>query len=238
VYNEFSPGNSGNGPSFAVRAAIEFPLFNLPWMYEGDLRQWQYPHNQNAATPAAQFIPGCVATPGDQACVSVLGPIAGTTFVPAFTAREYDFDGRIGLKVADPRIYIGVGYMYRTSNFQSYPKYTGVEFGAEKLPDLDQSFSVYGSIYYAPNIKGDYTVGQFPAAQCPPSVALCASSQAGQTFNVQYQVLKYTIGGTFDFGTSPLYLDLGFMGDRGTCKTNCPIGFSHNGGYAGLGVHF
>jgi hypothetical protein len=231
VYNEFSPGNTGKTGSFAVRGAIEFPLFNLPWMYEGDFRTWSYPHNQNAATPASQFIPGCVATPGDQACVTVLGPIAGSTFVPAFTAREYDFDGRLGLKIADPRIYIGVGYMFRTSNFQSYPKYTGIEFGAEKLPDLDQPFSVYGSVYYAPQLNGNYTV---PATDPFGN----ASTQAGQTFNVKYQVLKYTIGGTFDFGTSPLYLDFGFMGDRGTVKQNAPIGYTHNGPYVGLGLHF
>jgi hypothetical protein len=236
VYNEFSPGNAntsggGNGASFASRAAIEFPLFNLPWMLEGDYAQWQYRHNQNAATPAAALIPGCVATPGDQACVTVLGPVAGSTFVPAFNAREYDFDGRIGLKVADPRIYIGVGYDWRTSNFASYPKYTGFGFGAEKLPDLDQPFSVYGSIYYFPTSQGDYTVPATDPFGNP-------SSQAGQTFRVQYNLLKYFIGGTYNIGSTPLYIDLGFLGDRGTCKSNCPVSYTHAAGMVGLGLHF
>jgi hypothetical protein len=234
VYNEFSPGNTGSqhgSASFASRAAIEFPLFNLPWMLEGDYQQWQYPHDQNSATPAAPLIPGCVSAPGDQACVTVLGPLAGSTFVPAFTAREYDFDARLGLKVADPRIYIGVGYDWRTSNFASYPKYTGFGFGAEKLPDLDQPFSVYGSIYYFPIIQGNYTVPATDPFGNP-------SAQAGQNFNVQYNFLKYFLGGTYNIGNTPVYIDLGFVGDRGSCKTNCPVSFTHAAGMLGVGLHF
>jgi hypothetical protein len=234
VYNEFSPGNTGSqhgSSSFASRAAIEFPLFNRPWMLEGDYQQWQYPHDQNASTPAAPLIPGCVTRAGDEGCVTVLGPLPGSTFVPAFTAREYDFDARLGLKVADPRIYIGIGYDWRTSNFQSYPKETGFGFGAEKLPDLDQPFSVYGSIYYFPQIAGNYTVPAFDPFGNP-------SAQAGQTFNVQYNLLKYFIGGTYNIGQSPVYIDLGFVGDRGSCKTNCPVSFTHAAGMVGLGLHF
>ncbi len=234
VYNEFSPGNTGSqhgSSSFASRAAIEFPLFNLPWMLEGDYQQWQYPHDQNASTPAGPLVPGCVTRAGDEGCVTVLGPLPGSTFVPAFTAREYDFDARLGLKVADPRIYIGIGYDWRTSNFQSYPKETGFGFGAEKLPDLDQPFSVYGSIYYFPQIAGNYTVPAFDPFGNP-------SAQAGQTFNVQYNLLKYFIGGTYNIGQSPVYIDLGFVGDRGSCKTNCPVSFTHAAGMLGLGLHF
>ena len=51
MYNEFSPGNTGNGGSYSVRGAVEFPLFGLPWMLEGDYRSWSYPHN-NDITPA------------------------------------------------------------------------------------------------------------------------------------------------------------------------------------------
>ena len=46
---EFAFG--GVGGSFAIRGAIEFPLFGLPWMLEGDYRSYSYPHN-NTITPA------------------------------------------------------------------------------------------------------------------------------------------------------------------------------------------
>jgi len=241
VYNEFSPGNrggSGGGRSYHVRGAVEFPLFNLPWMLEGDYRQFNYPHNQGVATPttfadgtpipAGAVIPCSVATgtvdpssgATDTGCVTVIGG-GGQTFVPAFTVRDYDFDGRLGLKVADPRIYVGVGYMYRSGNY-GYPKLRGVGFGLEKLPDLDQPFSIYGSAWYYPNVKGNCG-----ADVCPTG-----------PFDLAYRILKYQIGGTFSFGTSPLFLDFGFLGDRMNNKNNAPVGQTHNGPYIGLGLHF
>jgi hypothetical protein len=208
VYNEFSPGNTGHNGSYAVRGALEFNVFNLPWMIAGDFRQYQYPHNCSAVTD-----PECLVT--------VIGG-GGQTFVPAFTAKDTDVDARLGLKVADPHIYIGVGYLWRTTNY-GYPRQNGVGFGLEKLPDLDKVFSVYGSAYYYPSIKG--TCG---TDVCPTG-----------PFDLQYRVLKYQIGGTLSFGGSfPVFLDFGWLGDDGRNKTNAPVDFTHNGPYVGLGIHF
>ncbi len=205
VYNEFSPGNTGKSGSYAVRGAIEFSALNLPWMLEGSYEQFQYPHNCAGA--------------GDPACnVTVIGG-AGQTAVPAFTARDQDFDGRLGLRVANPRIYVGVGYLYRTGNY-GYPKETAFGYGAEKLPDLNQNFSLYGSVWYYPNAKGTFT------------------DPSGVNYTLGYNILKYQIGGTIAFGNSPVFLDLGFMGASGNNKTNAPIGFSEAGPYVGLGIKF
>ncbi|MDP9018754.1 MAG: copper amine oxidase N-terminal domain-containing protein [Candidatus Eremiobacteraeota bacterium] len=237
VYNEFSPGNTGRSGSYSVRGAYEVPISGLPFMIEGDYRQYQYPHNQGIATPAQGpgtvicnsppaaiplAPPGVILTPGggDQGCVTAIGG-AGQTFVPAFTARDYDFDGRLALKVLDPRVYIGIGYMYRTGNY-GYPKTNGFGFGAEKLPDLDQPFSIYGSAWYYPNVRG--TCG---TAVCPTG-----------PYTLAYNILKYQLGGTFNFGNSPIFADFGFLGDRGKNKSNAPSDFSHNGAYIGLGIHF
>jgi len=240
VYNEFSPGNTGNnshdGFSYNIRGAAEFTLANLPWMLEGDYRQWNYPHNQNAPTPAG-FVPGggavCSYSPGypaagsDQACVTQIGGLA-QNYVPAFTVRDYDFDGRFGLKIADPRIYVGVGYMYRTGNY-GYPKESGVGVGLEKLPDLDQPFSVYGSVWYYPTVKG--TTGTV----CTDPTGKCATLGS---YSVSYSVLKFQLGGTFNFGASPLFLDFGILGDRGNAKDASPSNFTMGGPYIGLGLHF
>ncbi|PZR56423.1 MAG: hypothetical protein DLM50_08060 [Candidatus Meridianibacter frigidus] len=230
VYNEFSAGNTGgNNGSYAVRGAIEFPLIGLPWMLEGDYRQYSYQHNQGVATPADYVhddpLHNHCPVAGDPGCVTVIGgnqftPVA-QVFVPAFAVRDYDFDARLGLKIADPRIYIGIGYMYRTGNY-GYPRLNGVGFGAEKLPDLDQAFSLYGSLWYYPNVRG--TCG---TDVCPTG-----------PYTLAYNILKYQIGGTFNFGSSPLFLDFGFLGDRGRNKSNAPADFTHNGPYVGLGLHF
>lgn len=220
VYDEFSPGNTGNnnngGFSYALRGGFEFNAAGLPWMLEGDYKQINYPHNQIVPTPAV--LSPCV-TPGDPGCVATIGG-AGSTFVPAFTVRDYDFDARLGLKVADPRIYIGVGYMFRGNN-AGYPKLGGVGFGAEKLADLDQPFSLYGSVWYYPGIKGNFT------------------DPAGNVFSLSYNTLKYQIGGTFTFGPqTPVFIDFGYQGTQDKNKTNAPSDRTQAGAYVGLGLKF
>jgi hypothetical protein len=228
VYNEFSPGNTGKGGSYSVRGAVEFPLFGLPWMLEGDYRSYAYPHN-NDFTPAQVAAGACqphIPITG-QGCVTVIGGY-GQTNVESFNARDTDFDGRFALKVADPRIYIGVGYLHREENY-GYPKQNGFGFGAEKLPDLTQPFSVYGSVWYYPSISGDFT---FPAVGPPADDA----GASGRRFEQRF--LKYQIGGTYALGSSGLFLDAGFLGDTIRGKSLSPGDASHAGGYAGLGIHF
>jgi hypothetical protein len=214
VYDALSPGNTGRS-SFKLDAAAEFPLLKLPWMLEGDYQSLQYPHDANGTG---------VCPSGDQSCVSRSGG-QGQAYVPSFEARADDFDGRFGLKVGDPHVYVGVGYIfYNTNNGGGQPdtQLHGVGGGIEKLPDLEHRFSLYGSAYYYP----------------------AASSNANQdlgngTFGpIQYRILKYGIGGTFDLGKSPVFLDLGYQGDRLTAKQNAAADQSHAGGYAGLGIHF
>ena len=237
VYNEFSPGNKGVGGSYNLRAAVEFPAFGLPWMLEGDYRSWSYPHQ--SGIPAGAFLVGdgnpcphagfpAALTPaaGDQGCVTVIGAY-GQTAVPSFTARDTDFDGRLGLKIASPRIYIGVGYLHREENY-GYPKQNGFGFGAEKLPDLDQTLSVYGSIWYYPSISGNFT---YPAGAIPASLT-------GTTDKFQQRFMKYQVGGTLSLGNSGLFLDAGFLGDSIKGKNISPSDASHAGGYVGLGIKF
>jgi hypothetical protein len=230
VYNEFSAGNTGKGGSYAVRGAVEFPLFGLPWMLEGDYRSYAYPHVSTISPTAPADASGnqCYtgsAAAGNPGCVTVIGGY-GQQSVPSFTARDTDFDGRFALKIADPRIYIGVGYLHREENY-GYPKQNGFGFGAEKLPDLDQPFSIYGSVWYYPSISGDFT---YPTG--------APAALIGTTADLQARFLKYQIGGTFMLGSSGLFLDAGFLGDTIRNKNLMPSDATHAGGYVGLGIKF
>jgi hypothetical protein len=231
VYNELSPGNTGSG-SYAVRGAVEFPLFGLPWMLEGDFRSYSYPHNSTISPVYATTGVNPCNTPagvgpanGNQGCVTVIGGY-GQVSVPSFTARDTDFDGRFALKVASPRIYVGVGYLHREENY-GYPRQNGIGFGAEKLPDLDQTFSVYGSVWYYPSITANYT---FPVG--------APGGLAGTTAQFQQRFLKYQVGATLMLGNSPLFLDGGFLGDTIRNKSLAPSDATHAGGYLGLGLKF
>ncbi len=219
VYNEFSPGTSGNGLSGDLRAAVEFPLFGLPWMLEGDYRQFSYPHT-NTGGP-------CTVPGSDPGCVTVIGSY-GQTSVNGFNARDEDFEGKFGLKILNPRIYIGVGYVYRTDNY-GYPAQSGVGFGGEKLPDLDQPFSVYGSAWYYPTISGNFNF--------PTDPTTVFNGVAGQQAKLQYTYFKFQGGGTFVLGGG-FFLDAGYTGVSAHGKNYAPSNVSESGPNVGVGLKF
>lgn len=204
IYNEFSPGNKGND-SYALRGAIEFNTGNIPWMISGDWRHWQYPHDCAAATDPECF-------------VNNIGGI-GNSFVPAFTARDTDWDAQLGVRVLQPRMYIGLGYLWRSNNY-GYPSMKSWGIGGEKLPDLDHPLSVYGSIWYYPNVQGFY-------------------ANSVSTYKMEYRLLTYQLGLTYDIGNSPLFIEGGWIGEHGyTASFNDPSPYSENGPYAGIGLRF
>jgi hypothetical protein len=231
VYNEFSPGNKGVGFSYSARGAIEFGLLGLPWMLEGDFRSYRYPHTSS----------GPFGLPPDPGFVTVIGGY-GQTNVASFTAKETDLDGRFGLKIADPRIYIGIGYVHLENRY-GYPKQSGIGFGVEKLPDLDQRVSLYGSLYDYPNVTGNFAYPQ-DLHTCPPggTTACAAGSLFGTSGKLTDRYLKYRIGLTLVL-TGPkhrygAFVDGGYVGDSIHGKSLAPASGSHAGPYAGLGLKF
>lgn len=197
VYNAFAPGTKGtNYRSYAARAAFEIPLGQYDVYVGGEARKYTY------QTPSR--------------LVTALQP-AGTGFVPSFTASEYDQDVRAGLKVTGPRIYGAVSYLTRGSNFE--PKQHGLGYGIEKLADVDQNFSLHGSVFFYPNVGGRYQLG-------------------GGSYGVSYREVRYLIGASIQPNHSPVFVDAGFLGDRSNVRTDAGVGFNHQGPFVGLGIHF
>ena len=251
LYNEASPGNTATG--YALRGAIEFPLFGLPAMLEGDYRHYRFPHTANqivgACAPGTPGLTGCGTVVGNQVyqtgicpsttdpgCVTVAGYQAiiafnglGQAYVPAFTGQENEADVRLGVKIFEPRVYLGAGYMAKTYDYLGYPRISGVGAGLTKLPDLDQPFSLEGSVWYYPQLSGNYTY--------PTSTLLGPLS--AKTIPFSYAYWKYRAGATVSFGKSGgVFLDVGVAGERATARTNAPSSTTVNAPYAGLGVHF
>jgi Copper amine oxidase N-terminal domain len=212
VYDEFSPGNSAsantaNGFSWRIHGAAEFDAFGVPWMLEGNYEQLNYPHNcsLNSSGGAAA---NCYVT--------TIGGV-GTTPVPALSVSNYEFETRLGLRVFQPRIYIGVGYLWRSNNV-GYPRMSNIGFGAEKLPDLDHAFSVYGNVWYYGNVKGNFT------------------DPTGNAYQLSYNILKGDLGVTYSFNHSPLFFEGGVIGESLHNKTNAPSNASNFGPYIGIGL--
>lgn len=198
IWNAFSPGDKGdNFLSYDARAVFEVPLGRYDAYVGGEGRSYTYPAG------------GAVETG--------LFP-QGRGFVPAYTARDYDEDVRAGLKVTGPRLYAAVSFLARGDELTTHQR--GIGYGIEKLADVDQNFSLHGSVFYYPNVGGNYTVG-------------------GATgYDASYRVLRYLIGVSIDPNRSPVFLDAGFLGDRSYVRTDAPVGFNHQGPYVGLGLRF
>jgi hypothetical protein len=147
-------------------------------------------------------------------------------YVTAFTAQENDVDTHFGLRVLSPRIYLAVAGIFKSYNYLGYPKTSGVGFGVEKLPDLDQKFSLYGSAFYYPNVSGKYTF---------PTTALLGPL-SGEQITLAYQEWKYEAGGTVTVG--PAFVDFGYSGIHTNAKTNAPSSTNISAPYVGLGLHF
>ncbi|MDQ2909080.1 MAG: copper amine oxidase N-terminal domain-containing protein [Candidatus Eremiobacteraeota bacterium] len=216
VYNEFSPGNRG-GTDVAGRAGATFNFGDLGFLAEGDFRQFRYPHR--SSTPMNVACTGAGAVVGDSGCVTTLGPFNGSAFVPSFDARDTDIDGRLGIGIANPKIFLAGSYITRYGNY-GYPRLTGIGAGLEKLTNYNQPIDLYGSVYYYPQITGDYT------------------DIFGNGQKLQYRMLHYQAGLNIMVPRTPLFLDFGYLGDHGTAKLNAPSGFSENSFYGGLGLHF
>ena len=142
----------------------------------------------------------------------------GSTAVPAFTARDTYTELHLGYKIFSPRVYVGVAWEFNAGNY-GYPNFTGVGYGAEKLPDLDNTISYYGSYYEYPNIRGTY-------------------NGFGESLPMQYSLQTYKIGLTWTF-LRPIFVEVGYAGNRGNAKANSVTpGYTNNALYAGLGAFF
>jgi hypothetical protein len=207
VSNQFSPNSNQTiwGPSYAGRAAIEFGINGTPFMAEGYGEQYAYSHPS-----------GPVGTIGT----------GGSTFVPQFSPIDGDVSMRLGVKVANPRIYVAAAYMV-TANDYGYPRTHGLGYGVEKLPDLDRPLSFFASYYYYPENEGSFI-----------------DPTSGTNFLLQYRFQQYQAGITYSlpfakFGsTSGIFFEAGFMGNQSTNKQFLPINGHESGGFAGFGLHF
>jgi hypothetical protein len=226
VYNQFSNGKDTStwGPSYAGRAAIEFPLGGLPVMLEGYAEQYAYTHPGGSGIARNTTCNNVAAPAGNPACVTPIGN-GGSVWVPQFQAIDSDAGARLGVQVANPRIYVAGAYLVGTNNY-GYPRTHGFGFGIEKLPDLDKALSFFGSAYYYPQVEGGFT-----------------DPTTGAGYKLQYRFLQYQAGLAYNvpFGLSKhtgVFVEAGFMGNSAINKQFLPSNGHHSGAFAGIGIHF
>ena len=196
VYDEFTPGTGGKA-SYRIRGGSEFNIGNVQGLLEGESRTFTARHES-----------GLVTTIGKN----------GTTFVPAFDVQENQLAGRLGIKLLEPRIYLGLAYLTKSNN-AGYPSASGLGLGLEKLPDKEGPLSVYFSTYFYPNLTGAYHApGPNPGS-----------------LGISYRVLTYEIGAAIKPSGSPIFLNVGLLGDRTIARNSSPLSQTRIAPYAGIG---
>ncbi|HVA27640.1 MAG TPA: stalk domain-containing protein [Candidatus Baltobacteraceae bacterium] len=207
-YNEFASGQKCN-QSYLISAA--FAPANSRWAGKVDFRQDAYVTNDTVTDIRGNQYTGFSTIDG------------GYAYTPVFLAKQTSLDARLEYQIADPRLYVGVGYIQTSTNY-GYPQLRGVGVGVEKLPELNPGLSYYGSAFYYPSASGTFTV------------ASPGSSNNGVSYQQQYQITKLDIGLAYVFRKFPVYIYGGYSGDQYKAKQNAPIGQTHDGPYLGLGV--
>ncbi len=228
VSNEFAAQATTTG-SYQYSGALLFDKFAI----KAGLISDQYNTTVNGTVPLLTD-PNQICNPSLSPNPSLPGtPVTifntidgGQCYVPQFKARQTVGEARLEYMVANPHIYIGVGYDGDATNY-GYPKLNGFGFGLEKLPDLQNTFSVYGSYFYYPSMGANYTVND-------PN-----SPNFNTTYRQTYRQQNYDVGLTLSFSkTIPVYLYGGWGGDVMVHTNAAPINQTHSGPYVGLGFRF
>ncbi len=225
VYNEFSPGNNNEGPSYAGRAGFEFPIDKIPFMVEFDYRQFAYQHVGDYDGTVARNTPCTGPIAGNRGCVTTIGNLPSSVYVPSFDAQDKELSGRVGIGIPLSHTYIAGAYLERTNNYGS-PFLRGAGFGIEKLPNFESTISFFGSFYYFPSVQGEIY---------DPSTAV--------TYDEQYRFEQYQAGINVNvpfslFKTAGIFVEGGYMGDTGINKQFAPTNIREGGAFAGIGLHF
>lgn len=208
TYNEFSAGQ-WCPRSYLLSGAYAFS--NSPFALKADYRQDAYVTSDNVTSSLDNHYTRFATIDG------------GTALTPVFLAKQSTLDARLEYQIIAPRINLGVGYL-QTANNYGYPDLHALGVGIEKLPHLRPGLSFFGSGFYYPNARENYTVTGV------------TSPNAGKSYEQKYNILKYDVGLALVFAHFPVYIHGGFSGDHYTARTNAPIGQTHDGPYIGLGV--
>jgi hypothetical protein len=201
VHNAATPGVTGTDyRSTDGTAVFEVPLGQYDIYVGGETRRSVYD------SPG-----GLVRTIG-----------GGTAAVLPFSASDYDYDERAGLKLDGPRVYVAFSYLTHGTTYAE-PQLHGIGYGIEKLADTNQTFSLYGNAFYYPNVGGNYTL----------------PGSGGSGFSdLSYHIVRYRVGVAILPYKSPVFIEAGFLGDYAKARTDAPGAYSHYGPFAGLGIRF
>ncbi|MBV8281049.1 MAG: hypothetical protein JO347_03165 [Candidatus Eremiobacteraeota bacterium] len=251
VYNEYAAGQTDIGQSYGANGGYEAG----DWAFKVDWVQDTYNTTVNGVVPqSVSGIPICRpsiqssggAQPAGSPTTYFNTIDGGTCFTQPFKGRDANIDGRIEYRIWKAANLYLLGAYGQESYNSGFPNLRGWGGGLEILPNLNphNGLAWYGSALDFPSNQGNYSVND-------PN-----SPNFGNTYRLQYNIVKYDVGLDYTFA-APFYIFGGFGGDNqhgnsvtvvtcnglgpgGTCPPNpaTVFGHTHSAFYAGLGLKF
>jgi hypothetical protein len=186
--------NAGGGDFTTVTAhgEIEAPFRLRKVWFSGDVRSIGYTH-----------VAGLVTDVG----------ATSRTFRPTFSARDNSLELRSGYALERGGPVLELAYLNAATNAYR-PSVNGLGVAVEVPPELDETFSAYGSLSYYPSLVGG---------------------------GIAYSATRYRIGGALSLAPAfghPYYFELSLLGDRRTNRSRAPSSASYSGIMLGIGYRF
>ena len=120
-----------------------------------------------------------------------------------------DVDVRLGVRVLNPRVYVGVGYLWASNNY-GYPNMNGSGSASKSCPistSRSRSSAASGTIRTSTERYDTGTAG---------------SEFRRSPSDLGHNILKYQAGITISIPNMPLFFEAGWIGDSWTNKQNAP----------------
>jgi hypothetical protein len=186
--------NAGGGDFTTVTAhgEIEAPFRLRRVWVSGDMRSIGYTH-----------VAGLVTDVGG----------VSQTFRPTFAARDNSLEIRSGYALERGGPVLELAYLNAATNAYR-PSVNGLGVAVEVPPELDETFSAFGSLSYYPSLVGG---------------------------GIAYSGTRYRIGGALSLAPAfghPYYFELSLIGDRRTDRSSAPATASYSGVMLGIGYRF
>lgn len=213
VANAFAPLSTGSVTQ-DVRAALEYRFLGRNFI-EVEYRRFRYAHPANDATRFDGA--ACPARSNDPGCVTQLGDTTSAYVRPA-RLSEQQFELHSSL-IGRGHAYLATSAFARVASY-GYPRLRSeFGFGAELLPALERPFSFSAAYYYYPEVRGTYALpSEVPA-------------------RLRYKLETFDLRAHVSLSKTPLFLEIGFYGDRYMRKENAPSDATHRAFDLGFGVH-
>jgi len=174
-----------NWPSPSLHLLTTAPFKNQTFFVEFEDREMAGAATSRCGTPLINQLGPCITS----------GKRSG--YVPVYSAREWTTEQRGGARFGSTPVYVGLASFYRETNY-GVVDLVAFGMGAQVLPDFTKRRTVFGRLYYYPNMVNEDEY---------------RDRITGRLANLRYGMMRYEAGVTQKIGRSRQYVEAALDGN-------------------------